>query len=313
MAPRLRSIFMGTPEFAVPALRATAAATSLSLVVTQPDRPSGRGRRPDSPPVKRVAAELGIRVIQPETFRGGGFLSELQALEPDVVVTAAFGRILGRRALDLPRLGCLNVHASLLPAYRGAAPVAWAIRNGEPVTGVSITRMSAELDAGPVYRAEEVAILPEETAGELTARLSSVGAVLLGGVLSDLPAGLVPVPQDEARASYAPSLTKDDGRIEWRRRAREVQAHVRGMHPWPCATTALGGQVVKVHRAVVVDPEGAVAARPGEVLDHSRDGVSVACGEGVVRLVELQMPGRRRLGAASFYAGQRLERGIVLG
>ncbi|MCK9461538.1 MAG: methionyl-tRNA formyltransferase [Proteobacteria bacterium] len=313
MSTKLRSIFMGTPDFAVPSLRAVAEATSLRLVVTQPDRPSGRGRRKEPPPVKRAAAELGVALAQPETVKGAAFRDLLAAHEPDVVVTAAFGRILGRRALGLPRLGCLNVHASILPAYRGAAPIAWAIRRGEPVTGVSIMRMDEGLDTGPLYRVGEIPILPEETAGELTIRLAVVGAELLRGVLDSLPDGHAPVPQDEALATMAPPLTKEDGRIDWRLSAREVHAHVRAMHPWPCAATTIGGENAKVHRVAVLAPDGPPAGRPGEVAEHSRAGVDVACGAGVVRILDLQMPGKRRLDAASFHAGMRLERGTVLG
>jgi len=313
MTSKLRTIFMGTPEFAVPSLRVLAEATELGLVVTQPDRPSGRGRRLEPPPVKRIAAELGVDVFQPETVKGEAFRARIAALAPDVVVTAAFGRLLGRRLLELPRLGCLNVHASLLPAYRGAAPVAWAIRNGEEVSGVSIMRMDTGLDTGPVYLAERVPILAEETAGELTVRLARAGAEILARVLSDLPSGLLPAPQDDALASPAPPLTKEEGRIDWSRNARAVHAHVRGMHPWPCATTTLGGDVVKVHRSAIVDEGGVFSARPGVVLAHTRAGVDVACGGGVVRLVELQLPGKKRLDASAFHAGMRLEPGTLLG
>ena len=267
----------------------------------------------EPPPIKRAAIELGIAVVQPETVKGGAFRASLAACAPDVVVTAAFGRILGRRVLDLPRYGCLNVHASLLPAYRGAAPVAWAIRNGEEVSGVSIMRMDAGLDTGPVFSTLRVPILPEETAGELTGRLAGFGAELLAKVLAALPAAPIPAPQDEALATNAPSLTKGDGRIDWRLPARSVHAHVRAMHPWPCATTSVGGEVVKVHRVALVDATGAPSARPGEVVEHSPAGVDVACGVGAVRLLELQMPGKRRLDAASFRAGMRFERGTVLG
>jgi methionyl-tRNA formyltransferase len=312
MTSKLRAIFMGTPEFAVPSLRALADAADLGLVVTQPDRPSGRGRRPDPPPVKRIAAELGVEILQPETVKGEAFRARIAAINPDVIVTAAFGRILGRRLLALPRLGCLNVHASLLPAYRGAAPVAWAIRNGEEVSGVSIMRMDAGLDTGPVYRFARVPILAEETAGELTIRLARFGAELLSRAISDLPSGPIPEPQDDALASFAPPLTKEDGRIDWRREARAVHAHVRAMHPWPCAATTLGDEVIKVHRSAVVDEGGVVAALPGTVLTHTRSGVDVACGRGVVRLVELQMPGKKRLDAQAFHAGMRLASGTLL-
>jgi len=313
MTAKLRTIFMGTPEFAVPSLRLLADTTELALVVTQPDRPSGRGRRLEPPPVKRIAVELGVEVLQPESVKGGAFRTRIAALAPDVIVTAAFGRILGRRLLELPRLGCLNVHASLLPAYRGAAPIAWAIRSGEEVSGVSIMRMDVGLDTGPLYRQERVPILEEETAGELTTRLSLVGAEILGRVLADLPSGLLPEPQDESLASAAPPLTKEDGRIDWRLDARAVHDHVRAMHPWPCATTAVGDDIVKVHRAAIVAATGGLTGAPGVVLEHTRDGVVVACGGGAVRLVELQMPGKRRLDAAAFRAGLRIESGTLLG
>jgi methionyl-tRNA formyltransferase len=312
MGAKLRSVFMGTPEFAVPSLRAAAAATDLRLVVSQPDRPAGRGLRLEPPPVKAAAAELGVEVVQPETVRGAEFLSRIAAHRPEVVITAAYGRVLGRRLLELPRLGCLNVHASLLPAHRGAAPVAWAIRSGDATTGVSIMRMDEGLDTGPLYRAAPLGILPDETAGELTVRLARLGAEILEEVLSELPAGLVPVPQDDAAATLAPTLSKRDGRIDWTLPAGAVHAHVRAMHPWPCATAGCRGGVVKVHRVVVLDAALAAAGRPGEILGHTCAGVDVACGLGTIRIVELQMPGKRRLDAASFHAGARLERGTIL-
>jgi methionyl-tRNA formyltransferase len=305
---------MGTPEFAVPVLRAVASASELVLVVTQPDRPAGRGRRLEPPPVRKAAIALGVDVYQPETLRGDAVRERLALCRPDVIVTAAFGRILGRRLLALPRLGCLNAHASLLPAYRGSAPVARAILNRERETGVSIMCMEPGLDTGPVYRAERIAIGDEETAGELTERLSFLGARLVTSVLIELEAGTAaaPTPQDDRFASFAPPLEKREGLIDWARPAREVHAHIRGMHPWPCAAFAFGGQDVKVHRAVVLGAKRTGTARSGEVLEHTREGVDVACGEGAVRLLELQMPGRTRLDSASFYAGCRFDKGALL-
>jgi methionyl-tRNA formyltransferase len=314
VAAKLRAVFMGTPEFAVPSLRAVAEAAELALVVTQPDRPAGRGRRLEPPPVKTAALELGARLVQPDTTRGGAFLERVAACAPDVIVTAAFGRILGRRLLAVPRLACLNVHASLLPAYRGAAPIARAILNGERRTGVSIMRMEAGLDTGPVYRAAAVTIGDEETAGELTERLAGLGARLVAETLADFARGDVatPAPQDEARASFAPPLEKREGRVDWTRSAAELHAHVRGMHPWPCAAFTFGDQDIKVHRAVVLDAEVVFPAQPGEVLDHSRAGVDVACGRGALRVLDVQMPGKKRLDAASFHAGFRFEKGALL-
>lgn len=315
MPGKPRAVFMGTPGFAVPCLRAVAASTDLALVVTQPDRPAGRGRRLEPPPVKIAALGLGATVVQPETTRGGAFLHRIAGCAPDVIVTAAFGRILGRRLLASPRLGCLNVHASLLPAYRGAAPIARAILNGEATTGVSIMRMEAGLDTGPVYRSAKLAIAEDETAGGLTERLAALGAQLLAATLEALARGDLapPIPQDHARASFAPPLGKGEGRIDWARPAPQLHAHVRGMHPWPCAAFSFDGQGVKVHRAAVLTAERMAGARPGEVLDHTSAGLDVACGLGALRLLELQLPGRKRLDAASFRAGFRFEAGTLLG
>jgi methionyl-tRNA formyltransferase len=306
----LRSVFFGTPEFAVPILRALAGATDLRLVVTQPDRPSGRGRRPEPPAVALAARELGITVIQPERVAGRAFAAGIREVGPDLLVTAAFGRLLGSSLLAAPRLECLNVHASLLPAFRGAAPIARAILDGATATGVSIMRMAAELDAGPVFCREVVAIGPDETTGELTTRLAEAGAAALIGLVGGLP-GIEPEEQDHARATWAPALDKAEGRMVWERSAAALHAHVRGMHPWPGAFTILGDQPLKVHRAAVAEREGAFGLA-GTVLAHSSAGLDVACGEGVLRLLELQSPGRRRLGPAEFHAGRRVEAGTSL-
>jgi methionyl-tRNA formyltransferase len=302
---------MGTPDFAVPALRRLAEISDVRLVITQPDRPVGRGRKLEPPPVKRAAQSLGIEVVQPAVVKGRRFAKQIATVAPDVLVTAAFGRILGRALLDTPRLGCLNVHASLLPAYRGAAPINHAILAGERRTGVSIMRMDEGLDTGPVYRTASVEIGSDETAGALTVRLAELGAEVLARVLADLEE-LEPRPQDEARASWAPMLKKSDGRIDWRRPARELHDLVRGVHPWPGATTTLEGKPLKVHRAVVLDgPEPGAPA--GTVLRHSALGLDVACGSGALRLLELQLPGKKRLPARAFHAGRPVASGAVLG
>jgi len=311
MAARLVTVFMGTPRFAVPALRALANATDLRLVVTQPDRPAGRGRVMEPPPVKVAALDLGLEVIQPEVVKGRRFAELVARLSPDVLVTAAFGRILGPALLRTPRLGCLNVHASILPAYRGAAPVNRAIAAGERVTGVSVMAMEEGLDSGPVYGVALTEIDPDETAGELTERLAGIGAAKLVEVLDQIEV-LEPIPQDHARATYAPPLEKADGVIDWARPAARVHDLIRGVHPWPCATTALGGQILKVHRAILLRPSGAIAPA-GRVVAHGPDGIDVACLEGAVRLCEVQLPGKRKLPADAFYAGRKLEIGSVLG
>ncbi len=307
----LGCVFFGTPKFAVPIMRALAMATDIRLVVTQPDRPVGRGRQMESPPVARAARELGIETLQPERVAGRSFASIVREREPDLLVTAAYGKLLGRGLLEAPSLECLNVHASLLPAYRGAAPVARAILDGVERTGVSIIRMAAELDAGPVFLREAVAVRPEETTGELTARLAEVGAEALLRVVGDLP-GIEPEEQEHSLATWAPALRKEEGSVNWSRSATVLHAHVRGMHPWPSAFSGLDGEPLKIHRAAVIEADGSFGA-PGTVLGHSVEGLDVACGWGVLRLLDLQLPGKKRLDPKAFYSGRRLETGRLLG
>jgi methionyl-tRNA formyltransferase len=305
------SVFFGTPQFAVPALRALAAITEVRLVVTQPDRPAGRGRKPEASAVALAAAGLGLETIKPERVAGREFAARIRELGPDLLVTAAYGKLLGRGLRGAARLECLNVHASLLPAYRGAAPVARAILDGARTAGVSIMRMEAELDAGPVFLRAAVAVGPEESAGELTLRLAEVGSAALTRVIADLP-GAAPEAQDHSLATWAPALRKEEGLVDWSREADALHAHVRGMHPWPCAFTVLRGEVLKIHRGAVAEEAGVFGA-PGTVLAHTAAGVEVACGRGVLRLSELQLPGRKRLDPEAFFAGRRLEPGLVLG
>ena len=310
MKKKLVTVFMGTPDFAVPTLRALAESTELVLVVTQPDRPVGRGRKMGAPPVKVAATDLGVTVIQPEIVRGKRFASRIADLKPDLLITAAYGRILGRSLLATPLLGCLNVHASLLPKLRGAAPINWAIINGDEEAGVSIMAMEEGLDTGPVYRSTAVQIGPQETAGDLTGRLAELGSAVLMEVLGKIEE-IEPVPQDHSLATYAPALRKNDGRMDWAESAAALHAHVRGMHPWPCASTLLEGQPIKVHGARVVSSNG-IAGKAGEVTAHTADGVDVACGKGVLRLTALQLPGKKRLDAARFITGCKIESGTVL-
>jgi methionyl-tRNA formyltransferase len=311
MPEMIASVFMGTPRFAVPILEALAAVTDVRLVVTQPDRPAGRGRGIEAPPVKNAALALGLPVIQPDIIKGKRFAEKVASLGADVLVTAAFGRILGRSLLATPPLGCLNVHASILPKYRGAAPINRAIISGEEVTGVSIMAMDEGLDTGAVYDVAVTEIGQEETAGELTERLAAIGSRKLVEVISRL--GLEsPVPQNHGAASYAPILEKRDGRVNWSRSAREIHNLVRGVHPWPGATCLIEGAPLKIHMARVVDPD-AEAGAPGEVIAHSSRGLEVACGRGVVGLVEIQLPGKKRLGAQAFFSGKKVPRGAILG
>jgi len=311
---RNRIVFFGSPDFALPSLEALAAdGESPIAVVTQPDRPAGRGRRPSKPPVKIWAEARGIPVLQPERVRRKSFREALAELQPEIGVVVAFGQIIPRSMLELPPLGFINVHASLLPKYRGAAPIQWAVINGEQVSGVTIQRMVAELDAGDVLLQAEIAIGPDETAGELHDRLARLGAELLPQAVAGLRAGtLAAEPQAESAVTLARLLAKEDGRIDWGRDARSVHDHIRGMSPWPGAFSSWQGKRLSVHRARLVQAEGS-AGEPGAVVGITDEGLHMACGKGSVALCELQLEGRRRLQCREFVAGCRVAPGDRLG
>jgi len=299
----MRAIFFGSPDFAVPCLDALHEVAEIVTVVTQPDRPKGRGLALAPPPVKVRATELGLPVLQPTKIRPPAFAAQLAALGADVGVVVAYGRILPRAVLDAPRLGCVNIHASLLPRWRGAAPIHWAIVHGDAETGVCLMQVDEGLDSGPVLAVEGTPIGPEETAGELFERLARLGAELLRRELPRYVGGeLVPQPQAETEATYAKMLEKTDGRVDFARSAREVHDRVRGMSPWPGAYADLGGSRVKLHRTHVVEPEGTVAPS-GTVVAADDAGIRVACGRGVVAIDELQESGRKRLAAGPYLAG----------
>jgi len=299
----MRVVFMGSPEFAVPTLRALLDAEEVVAVVSQPDKPAGRGRQLHAPPVKQLAVERSVPVLQPARARDPQFIAELAALKPDVAVVVAYGKILPQAVLDVPRLGCLNVHASLLPKYRGAAPIQWALIRGERETGVTIMRLDAGMDTGPMLLWRSVRIEDDDTAGTLSPRLSKMGAELMMVAMARLGAGaLVETPQDDAQATLAPMLKKEQGNLDWTRPAAELRNLARGVDPWPGAQTYLGGEVLKVWGARLVEGHG----EPGEVLGVERDGVVVACGEGALALGELQLPGRKRVPASAFIAGRPL-------
>ncbi len=306
---------MGTAAFAVPSLRAVAAARhQVPLVVTQPDRPAGRGQAPTPPPVKVAALELGLPVWQPETIRTEEAYARLRALEPDAIAVAAYGKILPQAILDIPRQGCVNVHASLLPRYRGAAPIQWAIYHGERETGVSIMRMEAGLDTGPVYLVRRTPIGPDEDAPAVTERLAALGAEALVEVLGRLGAGTAAAErQDDAAATLAPMLTRDHARIDWTRSARAIHNQVRAFRPWPGAVTAAAGRPVKILRTRCVS-QGyeAAARRPGEVLAVEPEGIAVATGEGVLLLLEVQPESRKPMSGAEFARGARIGSGTAL-
>ncbi len=306
-------LFMGTPEFAAPTLQALLDSRhDLRAVVTQPDKPAGRGRRLSAPKVKQLALAHEIPCLQPTALNDPTVEDALSALEPEVIVVAAYGKILPPSILNIPPMGCINVHASLLPKYRGAAPIQWAIINGETETGITIMLMDEEMDHGPILLQRPVPILPDETAGELHDRLAALGPPCLLEALEGLEAGsLTPRTQDHAEATYAPMLSKEDGRLDWSEPAERVVNRVRGVTPWPGATTSLGGEPIKVWRASASSAEA--SGRPGEVVAVGEDGLTVACGRGVLRIEELQVAGRRRMAATSFLRGYPVAPGTILG
>jgi methionyl-tRNA formyltransferase len=307
----LRAVFFGSPAFAVPSLRAVAADTTLVAVVSQPDRPAGRGQAPSPPPVKVAAGALGVPIIQPEKVRTPETEALLAAFAADIFVVVAYGRILPQRLLDLPRLGAYNVHASLLPRLRGAAPIQWALIRGDSETGVSIMRMEAGLDTGPVAAVRALPIADDDTAGTLSEKLAVLGAGLLGETLPAIADGQVTLArQDDARATLAPLLTKADGHLTFDRPARVVSAHARGVDPWPGASATLDGAPLKLFAPRVVS--GSAAGRPGEVMGLRPEGLEIACAGDAIAFGELQLPGRRRLPAAAVLAGHPIPSGTVL-
>ena len=320
----LRIVFMGTPEFGVPTLRRICSGGDhVVAVVTQPDRARGRRKTPEPPPVKTAATELGIPVIQPGRLNEPEFTAHLRDLSPQVIVVVAYGKILPPWILELPSHGCLNVHASLLPRYRGAAPINWAIIRGESVTGVTIIQMDEGMDTGDMLLKREVSIGPEETAGELFVRLEGTGADALAEALEQVRSGTIdPVPQDHGQATLAPMLSKDDGRILWQSSAAKIHDFVRGMNPWPGAFTNVGTKTLKVHRCRVVGPGTSIpsGAGPGEVIGAVTDpavdtaaGIGVVTGEGLLLLTEIQLQDRKRMAASEFVKGFRIQERVTLG
>ena len=312
MDSRLAVVFAGTPDFALPSLEAIAASRHrLAAVYTQPDRPSGRGRKESASPVKERAVALGLTLRQPATLKDDSAASELAAFAPDVMVVVAYGLHLPPAVLAVPRLGCHNVHASLLPRWRGAAPVARAILAGDAKSGVSIMRMEAGLDTGPVMGTRELSIRERETAGELELRLAEEGGAAIVAALDALAAGLAAfAPQDASQATYAAKLTKAEARLDWREDAGALERRVRALNPRPVAETTLDGAQLRVFEAGVVPaPPGKV---PGTVLSAGAGGIVVMTGRDALALRRVQLPGRRAVGAAEL-ANARVLDGKVLG
>lgn len=309
-----RVVFMGTPEFAVPSLKALVkGGFDIVGVFTQPDRPVGRGHKLAACPVKQCALENNLPVFQFEKVKTPEGVAQLKALEPDVLVTAAFGQILTRELLDIPKRGTVNVHASLLPGYRGSAPINWCILNGEKEAGVTIMLTDAGIDTGDMLQAKSVEIGELETAGELTARLSELGAELLSETLPDYLEGKIePQKQDPEKASYQPMLDKSMGEIDWTKPANVIACQIRGLNPWPCAYTDMEGGRLKIYlgKAVEYDEDAA----PGTVIvSGAKEGLVVRCGEGALEILEMQAPNGKRMAAKAYLMGKKIEKGTHFG
>lgn len=303
----MRVVFMGTPDIAATCLKKLLAdGFDVVGVYTQPDRPKGRGMKMVYSPVKEAALAAGLPVFQPENFRAEDSVEQLKALQPDIVAVVAYGRILPQKILDVPAKGCVNIHASLLPQYRGSAPYQWAVLDGLEETGVSAQHMVLQMDAGDVIDVAKTPIGENETAGELLDRLAVLGADLLSRTLTRFENGTVEaVRQNEADVTFAPMLDKNMCPIDWTKSARQVHNQVRGLHPWPVATAELAGTKFKIHQTVVL--EDAPAAAPGTILGLTKTGLQVACGSGAVEIRSLQAEGGKRMAAPDYFRGHPLE------
>ena len=304
----MRIVFMGTPDFAEESLRALLeAGEDVAAVFTQPDKPRGRGMRESFSPVKTLAVERGIPVYQPVTFKDGAATELLRTLAPELLVVVAYGRILPQAFLDVAKYGSINVHGSLLPKYRGAAPIQWAVLNGDKTTGVSVQYMAAAMDAGDVIASRETEIGEFETSGELFDRLKTLGAELLAETVRKIASGsVIRVPQNEADATYTKMLDKNMSPIDWNKSPREIVKHICGLNPWPVATTELGGVSFRVFGAEYTDTRTALA--PGKIISAGKAGIEVACGGGrSLRITEVQAAGKKRMSAAAFLLGHPMK------
>ena len=301
----MRVVFMGTPDIAATCLKKILAdGFEVVGVYTQPDRPKGRGMKMVFSPVKEVALAHDLPVFQPENFRQEETVQQLRDLKPDICAVVAYGRILPQKVLDVPTYGCINIHASILPQYRGSAPYQWAVLDGQKQTGVSAMSLVREMDAGDVIEISKTPIGENETAGELLDRLAVLGADLLSKTLTRFTQGPVPAtPQDPAKVSFAPMLEKTMCPIDWTKTAQQVHDHVRGLHPWPVATMQLQGKLFKVHETRVVPGSG----QPGQILGLTKTGLVMACGQGAVEIRSLQAEGGKRMAAPDYFRGHPLE------
>ena len=326
----MRIIFMGTPDFAVPALNALCeSGQDVILAVTQPDRQKGRGRKVIQTPVSVCAQKWGVPVFQPVRIREPEAIARIRDLSPDLIVVAAFGQILPQELLDIPRLGCVNIHASLLPRLRGAAPIQWAVINGDAQSGITLMQMDAGLDTGDILFQESLPIEPGETGESLYEKLAALGGDMIVRCLPAIEAGEIsPVPQDDGQSTYAPMLRKEMGEIDWSMPAEQIERRLRGMTPWPGAFTRFEGHVLKIWRAEAADavdaggsgpadssaePSQGEGAVPGTVLSTDKKSIYVATGEGALRLLEVQAEGKKRMDTGAFLRGTRISDGTVLG
>ncbi len=306
MSPKWRLVFMGTPQFAVPILEALLnSENEVIAVVTQPDKLAGRGKRLTPPPIKLLAKEKGLKVLQPQRLKDQEFLDQMYSLRPEAIVVAAYGKILPKVLLELPRYGCLNVHASLLPKLRGAAPINWAIITGERETGITIMQMDEGMDTGDIILQRAVTIGPEETAGELHDRLALLGAELIVEALKGLKQGLLtPKPQPEKGVSYAPPLKKEDGFVDFTLSAEELARLIRGLDPWPSAYAYFRGKLIKFFRPQVEEDQSHKGI-PGEIVTVEPHSLVVATGQGLLKIREVQVEGKKRMPTTDFIRGWR--------
>ncbi len=303
----MRVLFMGTPDFALPSLKTLIDTEEVVAVVTQPDRPRGRGMVLTPPPVKELALKHGIPVLQPSSLKGEDVVKEIGSYRPDLIVVVSYGKILPKAILDLPPLGCINVHASLLPKYRGAAPINWALINGEKETGITIMQMDEGMDTGDILLQKAISIDEDDDAESLSEKLSLLGATLLKEAIALLKEGrLNPIPQDGAKATYAPPIKKEDGAIPWEWDAWKIRDFVRGMNPWPGAYTFWRGKRLKILKGVAL---GSGDGEPGVVKAVSKEGIDVATGKGIFRITRIQPEGRKAMDVSDFIQGYRIHGG----
>lgn len=307
----MKTVFMGTPEFAVPSLKALIeSGEEVVAVVTQTDKPKGRGLEVISPPTKVLSEKHSIPVLQPQKIRTDEFFNNIKNLNPDLICVVAYGKILPKNILDIPPYGCINVHASLLPKYRGAAPINWAIIRGERVTGITTMKMDEGMDTGDMLLKREMTIDDEDTGETLSGKLSEMGAEVLIETIKLLKEGrLNPIPQDHSQATYAPMLKKEDGNIDWKKSAEEIRNLIRGTLPWPGAYTTLEGKLLKIYKARATKDSG----RPGEVIKSNSEILRAATGIGALDILEIQIEGGKRLQTEAFLRGRRIKEGTVLG